>query len=70
MRDPNRLNNFYEILCKVHKESFTDLRFGQLMSNFFCWLLQEKGIDYFFPEENTMIDYIIEYRNRFKRKQV
>lgn len=70
MRNPNRLDNFYTILCKVHKESFPDLRFGQLMSNFFSWLMQEKGIDCFFPEEDKMADYIIEYRDSFKRKQI
>ena len=36
-----------------------DLRFGQLMSNFFGWLMQEKGVDLFFPEEDKMINYII-----------
>ena len=70
MRDPNRLDSFYNTLCKIHKESFPDLRFGQFMSNFFEWLMQEKSIDLFFPEEDKMANYIIEYRNSFKRKQV
>ena len=70
MRDPNRLDNFYATLCKIHKESFPDLRFGQLMSNFFGWLMQEHGVDLFFPEEDKMINYIIEYRDSFKRRQV
>ena len=70
MRDPNRLDNFYTILCKIHKESFPDLRFGQLMSNFFGWLVGTKQIDSFFPEEDKMINYIIEYRDSFKRRQV
>lgn len=70
MRDPNRLDEFYTILCKVHKESFPDLRFGQLMSNFFGWLATTKQIDLFFPEEDKMINYIIEYRDRFKKRQV
>ena len=35
MRDPNRLDNFYTELCQIHKEYYPELRFGQLMSNFF-----------------------------------
>lgn len=70
MRDPNRLDEFYTVLCKIHKEFFPDLRFGQLMSNFFGWLAGTKQIDLFFPEEDKMINYIIEYRDSFKRKQI
>ena len=70
MRDPNRLDNFYATLCKIHKESFPDLRFGQLISNFSDWLAAKKQIDIFFPEEDKMINYIIEYRDSFKRRQV
>lgn len=33
MRDPNRLDNFYMELCKIHKEKFPDWRFGQFISN-------------------------------------
>ena len=68
MRDPNRLDEFYTTLCKIHKESFPDWRFGQLCSNFFGWLMQEKGKDLFFPEERDMLNYIIEYRDSFKRR--
>ena len=58
MRDPNRLDSFYDELKKIHKEYFPDLRFGQLMSNFFGWLASEKKVDLFFPEEEQMIKYI------------
>ena len=61
MRDPNRLDNFYMTLCKIHKESFPDLRFGQLMSNFFGWLASTKQVDLFFPEEDKMLEYLKEY---------
>ena len=30
MRDPNRLDDFYEKLKKIHKEKVPDWRFGQL----------------------------------------
>ena len=61
MRDPNRLDNFYEEICKLHKEKVPDWRFGQLCSNFFGWLMSEKGMDLFFPEEDKMLEYFREY---------
>ena len=61
MRNPNRLDNFYNELKEIHKRSFPDWRFGQLCDNFFCWLASEKGIDLFFPEENNMLQYLREY---------
>lgn len=61
MRDPNRLNEFYDELKKLHKEYAPDWRFGQLCSNFFGWLYQEKKKDLFFPEEDEMIKYLEEY---------
>ena len=70
MRDPNRLDDFYFVLHKVHKESFPDWRFGQFCSNFFGWLTVDRGVDLFFPEDDKMANYIIEYRDSFKRRQV
>lgn len=64
MRDPNRLDNFYDELKKIHKRSFPDWRFGQLCSNFFGWLAREKKMDLFFPEEDKMMIYIKEYANK------
>ena len=61
MRDPNRLDNFYEEFKKLHKACFPDIRFGQLCSNFFGWLMQQHGVDLFFPEENKMLEYFKEY---------
>ena len=63
MRDPNRLDTFYEEMKIIHKKSFPDLRFGQLMSNFFGWLMSEKKRDLFFPEEDEMMEYFREYAN-------
>lgn len=31
------------------------------MSNFFGWLMAEKGVVLFFPEEDKMIEYFKEY---------
>lgn len=61
MRDPNRLDKFYSELCNIHKEHFPDWRFGQFCSNFFGWLMYDKEVDLFFPEENKMLEYIKEY---------
>lgn len=64
MRDPNRLDDFYDELKEIHKHSFPDWRFGQLCNNFFGWLAHEKKMDLFFPEEDKMIIYIKEYANK------
>ena len=61
VRDPNRLDSFYSEVCRLHKKYMPDLRFGQLMSNFFGWLMAEKGRDLFFPEENEMLTCFKEY---------
>jgi hypothetical protein len=66
MRDPNRLDNFYEEVKNIHKENFPDLRFGQLMSNFFGWLASTKGKDIFFLEEGEMLKLFREYVNTLK----
>ena len=61
MRDPNRLDKFYDDFCLLHKNCFPDLRFGQLCANFFGWLMQEHQVDLFFPEEDKMLKYFREY---------
>lgn len=61
MREPNRLYDFYRQLQTIHIRYFSDLRFGQLMSNFFNWLINEKDVDIFFSEEEKMIEYLREY---------
>ncbi len=61
MRNPNRLDKFYDEMKEIHKKSFPDLRFGQLCSNFFGWLMYKKGKDLFFPEEDEMMKYFREY---------
>lgn len=64
MRNPARLDKFYEELRDIHKEYFPDWRFGQLCSNFFGWVWANKKIDPFFPEEEDMIEYLKEYARR------
>ena len=57
MRDPNRLDNFYEQMKQIHKENFPDWRFGQLIMNFLYWL----GQDPFYMEEGRFIEKLNEY---------
>lgn len=52
MRNPERLDNFYEELKKIHKEAFPDWRFGQLIYNFLSWY----GKDPFFMEEDKCLE--------------
>ena len=61
MRNPDRLDEFYDRLKKVHKEKYPDLRFGQFMM---CVLgdMTSYGRDPFFPEEDEMIKFIEEWR--------
>ena len=63
-RDPSRLDVFYEAFKEIHKKAFPDWRFGQLCSNFFGWLMSEKGRDLFFPEEKEMIETFREYARK------
>ena len=66
MRDPNRLDSFYDEFKKIHKEKFPDWRFGQLISNFFGWALNEKKCaDIWFPEEDRWIELLKEYVDSF-----
>lgn len=61
MRDPNRLDNFYDEMKKLHMKNFPDWRFGQLMSNFFGWVYEQYKMDIFFPEEDKMIELFKKY---------
>ena len=61
MRNPNRLDNFYDTVKQIHKATFPDWRFGQLMSNFLGWVYSEKKMDPFFPEEDKMLEYFKEF---------
>lgn len=61
MRNPERIDEFTKELNRIWKTYFPDWRFGQLCSNFFGWLVSEKKMDLFFPEEEQMITYLREY---------
>lgn len=59
MRDINRLDEFYDELKNIHKKSFGQWRFGQLMFNF----ISECG-DPFYWEEDKFIEEIKKYANK------
>ena len=56
MRDPERLDYFYDKLKEIHKREFPDWRFGQFIMNFLAW-----NGDPFYFEEARMIERINEY---------
>ena len=52
MRNPNRLDAFYDEFRELHKKHFPDWRFGQLIINFFSSFDNE---DPWFYEEDKMM---------------
>lgn len=62
MRDPKRLDKFYEELKNIHKKEFPDWRFGQFIINFLSWY----GQDSFYLEEGKMLAKIKEFVNHLK----
>ena len=61
MRDVGRMEPFSAKLIDCWSE-YPDWRFGQFICNFFGWLVSEKGIDPFFPEEDKMAELLDEYK--------
>ena len=61
MRDPNRLDSFYEELKEIHKRSFPDWRFTQFQLNFINWLAAEKRTDGWHYEEDKTLKMLKEY---------
>lgn len=55
MRNPDRLDSFYDELKKIHKEKVPDWRFTQLIHNVFF------GIDPYYMEEDKAIEHIKKY---------
>jgi len=55
MRNPERLNSFYETLKSIHKDALPDWRFGQMMLNFFGWFEATKKTDVFYLEEGDFL---------------
>lgn len=64
MRSPERLDEFYNYLCEIHKKYFCDWRFGQFIYNFLSWY----GKDPFYLEEDKMKELIEQFINEIGLK--
>lgn len=56
MRKSERLDYFYDEMCRLHKKYVPDWRFNQMMLNYLSWHLGKFGNDGFYVEEDDMID--------------
>ena len=65
VRNPERLDTFYDEFCELHKKAFPDIRVGQLMCNFLGFVSSEKKRDPFFPEEDELLKLFREYCNKY-----
>ena len=65
VRNPERLDTFYDEFCELHKKAFPDIRVGQLMCNFLGFVSSEKKRDPFFPEEDELLKLFTEYCNKY-----
>ena len=63
MRDPNRLDKFYNTMKALHQACFPDWRFSQLMLNFLGDIASQ-GKDTWYWEEDKFIE---EFRNYCKK---
>lgn len=61
MRDKYRLYKFYEELREIHMKYFPDWRFSQMISNVLTDWEVETGRDFFFLEEDEMIQIFKDY---------
>ena len=67
MRDPKRLDDFYDRMKKIHQEKLPDWRFGQLMSNFLGWLAQQNKMCFYLGDAQ-MLRYFEEYEDSLFNK--
>ena len=61
MRDPKRIDKFCAKLAGIWKYKCPDWRFGQLISNFQCWLSIKDGTDIYYIEESKMMELFKEF---------
>lgn len=66
MRDPKRLDSFYEELKCIHQEECPDLRFGQFVINVFDWISTKKQRRPYGLEEKEMLALFREYTEIFQ----
>lgn len=61
MRDPKRLDSFYDKMKEIHKEKLPDWRFGQLMLNFLSMYMTGNETELFYMEDKELIKKLEEY---------
>lgn len=61
MRDPKRLDDFYDRMKKIHQEKLPDWRFGQLMLNFLSMYMTGNETELFYMEDKELIKKLEEY---------
>lgn len=64
MRDTKRIDLFLQDLGEIWKNDFPDWRFGQLIMNF----LGELKNDPFYYEEDRLMEELIKFRNKIKKR--
>lgn len=57
MRDPERLQFYYDRLEELHKQYCPDWRISQFLMNFLQWF----GMDPYYLEDNRFIEKVKEY---------
>ena len=70
MRDPNRLDDFYDKLKELHKTYYPDFRFGQLIMIFIGWHLSVYKNDPFYIEEDKCLDRFKEMIEKMKEENI
>ena len=63
MRNPDRLDEFYDKLKWIHKTYFPDWRFTQFMINFRRWQETHCETDGWYLEEDKALERLMEYVN-------
>lgn len=61
MRDATRIKPFMQMVAHMWQQHVPDWRFGQLMSNFFGFVIAETGQDIFFIEDDTMEELVLKF---------
>lgn len=69
MRNPERLDSFYEELKSIHQYNCPDLRFGQFVINVFGWISDTKQKRPFYLEEEEMLRLFLEYVQVFSPRK-
>lgn len=70
MRDPNRLDSFYEEIKIIHKTYFPDWRFLQFIHNFLSWHFKTYKTDGFYVEEEKFINRLNQFVKEIKKGDI